>query len=137
MRVRPQTILLKDVGPTHHVRTPMSAALESGKCWFQDPAQSERKMAMGGLYVSFHKKKDTSKGRVATVMTCHFLNLMVWLLNLSFGVNSITGDNNAGQSHGILVLSTGTSSVPLFADAEVSVTLTIKISNHHFSCVQL
>jgi hypothetical protein len=55
MLVRPQTILLKDVGPTHHVRTPMSSALESGK-WFQDPAQSERKMAMGHLYVSFHKK---------------------------------------------------------------------------------
>jgi len=40
----------------HHVRTTLSAALESGKCRFQDPAQFERKMAMGGLYVSFHKK---------------------------------------------------------------------------------
>jgi hypothetical protein len=77
-------------------------------------------------YMSPFIKKDTSKGRVATVMACHFLNLMVWLLNLWFGANSITGDNNAGQSHGILVLSMGTSSVPLFADAEVSVTLSIK-----------
>lgn len=85
----------------------------------------------------FIKKKGTSKGRVATVMACHFLNLIVWLLNLWFGVNSITGDNNAGQSHGILVLSMGTSSDPFFADAEVSVTMSIKISNHHFSCVQL
>ncbi|KAG0515269.1 hypothetical protein BDA96_10G264000 [Sorghum bicolor] len=85
MRVRPQTILLKDVGPTHHVRTPMSAALESRKCWFQDPTQSQRKWQGVGYMSPFIKKK---------------------------------GDNNAGQSHGILVLSMGTSSDPFFADAE-------------------
>ncbi|KAJ1260058.1 hypothetical protein BS78_10G202800 [Paspalum vaginatum] len=39
---------MKDVGrPTHHVRTPMSAAMESGECRFEDPVPFGKKKGIG------------------------------------------------------------------------------------------